>query len=1275
MRNALRNLIGGMAAAALTLAFATAGAQAASSPSTPVHLSSAQVAQTLFVAGDVGRLSQIPSGTESVVEEKVLQQLYADNPLLAPGQAVSDIQGLQAALASGAQAISPATLTVMAGNERILAILRDLSHSNPASDVLHAIAQVTGQALTASSQSTQFLGQAFDASADSLDTLSYTAFSPAGVLATTWTEASTNALFGQARDTLWKQASSESVFDSTHTLLSENPALQNAAVNSFVNMLNADGTLDTTVGGLESLIDNGIQQISDQNCTLASGTSGASPNDCASGALHDAQLVAQNCPNGPNDTSSNCQAARSQAAGDQPGEIGTINAYQAATAAEANALGGTDTTLSLANAADAEAAAQLAQQENAYLNYQSLQQAEKAGFDVATLAVSLGAAEIDPVAAVGALLNVVGDAVGFGFGGPDPNTLILQGIQNITQQLSDFEQYTESAFQTVDTQLSNISGQVSQIAALITNAQQQLTQLATQVANLQSSVDHLQSEVQSLFAQGARNDLGTLINQYIGFQQANGTPLPQTQFAQAAGALYQDATSTALTQTLLTVPTGFDALNAQSLITGTDPLTLDTNINLFNFFGSNVTDSFGVSWPGALSTTCPPNANLAQSLCLPDPDFWATSARAFAQLLLENPSYVTPTRITQLNAIDQEGQLIANALQQLSANNAGADAGGTGNKTLDAAVNYFRYWGDANNHPGGTPPSLWQAIKNDEQFYLSEQSPGISPPPQYGDVGVDPWGGLNQSPDLATLDTLTSFNNVPLCPGIGGVYGLGPNDDELPSLPQSLIAWLNPVFLNAARLGIGTISPCWNVGAANITGNNFDLSVAINYYYSSADGKDVRELIGRAAVTDTGAYDCAGQPDPQNPFTPDVPNTVYKGWEGQQANCPDLSVLLSQAQNQTQMFPIPGTADAANGVDAELLSLRRGFYNQLLGSGGLTVGKDQNSDVLHAADRLDGADDLLKGYVSLGLPQALASDDTLQSLVSGAYSVTLEPPNGRVPGAVPGSNIPNQVINLYKAELNNDTDPSVGSPVKDPADVIAGLVDQRATALDTALAAHIVAAAGQSGTLQGRVQLSSGIAAAQTSSTVFAEENPYLGPTLDRLDETALVLNDEMNGSTTATGTPAAPATPGATTTTTTTPTTATVTATSAKCTLRAVGNKVLLAARKGKAANGAPKPGTLSLTVTCNRAGKVKLTGTLTQLIGAKPKHRKQKSKTYKLGPVSGTVKAGKGLTLTVKLPAAAVTALGGGAQESATFTAVLTGPGATGRASAKIAALKGTR
>ncbi|HJS93202.1 MAG TPA: hypothetical protein VJ741_02990 [Solirubrobacteraceae bacterium] len=1250
----------------------SAGARAASPPSTAVHLSSAQVAQTLFVAGDVGRLSQIPSGVENVVLEKVLQQLYADNPSLPAAQAVTDIQNLQAALATGSQAISPATLSVMAGNERILAILRALGASNPSSEVVHALAQVTAQALTVSSRSTQFLGQSFDASADSLDTLSYSAFSPARTLAHSAALAATNKLFGQARDSLWQQASHESVFDSTQTLVGENPVLQTSAVSALVGMLNGDGSLDTTVGQLESLINGGVLQIAGANCTLPSGASNTSPSNCSAGALHDAQLVAQNCPNGPGDTSSACQNARSQAQGDAPGELSTISSQQAATAAEAQILTDADAALGASEAAEAQAAAELADEENAYLDYQNFQQVEKGSFDVLTLAVSLSVSEIDPFNAVGALLNVVGDAVGFSFSGPDPNTLILQGIQNIAQQLSDFAQYTQTAFQAVDTQLSNISSQVSQIAAQITQAQQQLTQLSNQVANLQSSVDHLQSEVQSLFAQGARNDLGTLINQYIGFQQANGTQLPQTQFAQAAGALYQDATSTALTQTLLTVPTGFDALSAHTLVAGNDPLTLDTNINLFNFFGAGVSDApASVGWPGALTTTCPPGADTGHDLCLPDPDFWATSARAFSQLLLENPSYVTPTRIAQLQAIQQEGQLIADALQQLSVDNAGADPGGTGNKTLDAAINYFRYWGDANNHPNGTPPSLTQALKKQEQDYLSTLDVPTTPQLPLSPVNV--FGSARQLPDVAGLQTLNSLHNVPLCPGYAGLYGLqSATQEELPSLPATLIGFIDPEFENAARLGQGTITACWLAVASNpnTSNNTFDLETDIKYYFTG--GGLTNEPIATAVGTVSQAFDCAGTYHPEHPFSADVLGTVVQGWLQGGANmCPDVT----SAFGETNVSTSSDQQVAENLAAGYLSSLRRQLYKSLISSGGLSAGATEAANAQQAALRLDGANELLDGYISLGLPQALASDDTLQGLVSGANSDTFAPTGGGFAGTARDTSVPAQVVDLYQAAMNDDK-PNPIFPVTDPADVVASLVDQRASQLDAALSAHIVpVAGGQARALDGHVRLSAQIAAPQTTSLMFAEENPYLGPTLDRLSETAFVLNNEMTATTTATGTPATP--PASASVVQSSPPAAGTAPPAVKCTLKVVSNEVLLAARKGKAKKGAPviKPGTVSLAVKCSHAGKVRLTGTLTQLIGQKPRHGKQKSKSYRLGPVSGSVKAGRSLTLTVKLPAGAVSALGHGAKESAKFTVMVVAPAPGGRATANIATLKGTR
>lgn len=1337
----------GLLTAVLTVLL-PAGAQAAAAPSTPVNASAAQVAQLLFVAGDVGRLSQIPSGTEDVVLEKVLQQLYIENPTLAPAQAVSDIQGLQGALSSGSSAVSPATLTVMAGNQRILAILRALTASNPPSGVLHALSQVTDQALSGASRSTQLLGQAFDASADSLDTLAYGGFSPLQTLSETTSLAATNSAFGHARDTLWQQASHESVFDDTQTLLSENPALQSSAVHTLVAMLAPDGTLSTTVGQLEALVNSGVKQINDQNCALSPGATGASPSDCATGALHDAQLVAHACPNA-NTNSLGCQDARNQAQTDAGGELSTIAAQQAATSAAADALGFADQQLQQAEAAQAQAAAQIASEENQYLDYQNFQQAEKGVFDVANLAATLAVSEIDPVAAFSGLLNVVGDAIGFGFSGPDPNTIILQGLQNVSQQISDFEQYTQTAFHVLDTQLSNLSAQVAQdayqLSAQLTQAQQQLTQLASQLTTLQGSVDHLQSEVQSLFAQGARNDLGTLVNQYLGYQQANGVPLPQSQFATAAGALYQDATSTALSQTVLNIPSGFDALGANSLVTGSDPLSLDSNINYFNLFPLQVTDSpQSVLWSGPLTSTCATNADTAHGLCLPDPDFWATSARAFAQLLMENPGYVTPTRVQQLNTIQAEGQMIAGALHTLSVNDAGSDVNGTGNLTLDAALGYYQYWGRGNHSSGA--PSLPQAIYNEEQSYLnSHYVPGLS----LTYAPIDPWGGSSQAPDLTGLTSTSSFTKVPLCPAAfdGNLLGnLNPNNYLLPQLSTAIIGFLPRPVLNAVRLGVGHISTCWNATfVPPLPAGGGPLEMQLQFTYVGPPGSGVQDQVGVIDATTNGSY-CDGATGGNQKL--DGVLTAFGDFTHESGCNVDFAALLGESQFQAASYPSDVSSYVEPTVASALASVQRAVYNDLLSNGStLTTGTSEATNVQEAASRLGGANAILDGYISLGLPQSLAADDTLHSLVSGVNADPLarSNPNYNLWGVQPASAVPDQVVNFYKAAL-------AAMPGFDPAAFIDDLVFLRANDLSNAIRPHIVASAGGSGAAGAHtVRLAAGIAAA-SNTTAFAEDNALIGPTLDRLSETQTALSDtighgaslyvSVTGPGTVSGSgiscPGACSksyTPGSMVTLT--PTAAggatftgwrgacsgtrsctvplnfdqevtavfasavqsTGTATGGpgasgngsatqvgstpagtpvvRCTLRVTRGKVLLAQpKKGRAkpkkGRAKVKPRTVTLAVKCDQNARVRLTGTVLRPLGKKPKRGRQRIMRTQLRAVSANVRAGRALTLTVTLPATAITALAHNAAESVTFTLTATNGNGTTHASARIAKLR---
>jgi hypothetical protein len=98
-----------------------------------------------------------------------------------------------------------------------------------------------------------------------------------------------------------------------------------------------------------------------------------------------------------------------------------------------------------------------------------------------------------------------------------------------------------------------------------------------------------------------------------------------------------------------------------------------------------------------------------------------------------------------------------------------------------------------------------------------------------------------------------------------------------------------------------------------------------------------------------------------------------------------------------------------------------------------------------------------------------------------------------------------------------------------------------------------------------------------------------------------------------------------------------------------------------------------LSLTASCSQAVTVKLTGVLTELVGKKPKHGKQKTRHFELGPVSSTLGAGAGKTLVLKLPSSAIGGLESKAMESAALTLSATSANGQGLARAKITSLKG--
>src|SRR3954470_8821546 len=358
-----------VAAALAAAALVPAATAHAAAPAT-VHASPAEVSRLLFVAGDVGRLSRTPSGTVDTVLEQVLQAEYRFDPALDPAGAAADIDGLRSSVGSGAT--SPATLAVVAGNQRVLAILAAFEQAPSAPRVKRALAAVADRALTESSTPT------FDTSSDTRATLLYGSFSPAATLKATADLAAADPAFGRARDRVWAAASHESVFSDASALVAGDPDLQTDAIRDLLARRAADGSLTAGVDELEALARDGLQAVNAQTTT----------------ALDDHAQIVRTCPG------QFCDAYRDRARADGAAGRSAITDQEASLTAVAGLLAQADADLGRALQAEAQGAAQVAGAVNAYYAATDYGEYVHIGADVAGLVIGLGAVEVDPAAAI-----------------------------------------------------------------------------------------------------------------------------------------------------------------------------------------------------------------------------------------------------------------------------------------------------------------------------------------------------------------------------------------------------------------------------------------------------------------------------------------------------------------------------------------------------------------------------------------------------------------------------------------------------------------------------------------------------------------------------------------------------------------------------------------------------------------------------------------------------------------------------------------------------------
>src|SRR4051794_32238843 len=827
-------------AAALAAAAVVPAATAHAAQAATVHASPSEVGRLLFVAGDVRRLSRTPSGTVDTVLEQVLQAEYRADPGLDPAAAAADVDGLRGAVGNGAT--SPATLAVVAGNQRVLAILAAFERAQPAPRVKRAVAAVADRALTESSSPT------FDASADTRATLLYGSFSPAATLRATAGLAAADPAFGRARDRVWAAASQESVFSGAGALVAGDPDLQTDVIRDLLARRAADGSLTASVDDLEGLARDGLQSVGAQTTT----------------ALDDHAQVVRTCPG------QFCDAYRDRAKADGAAARGAIGDQQASLTAVAGLLAQADADLGRALQAEEQGAAQVASSVNAYYAATDYGEYVHLGSDVAGLVIGLTAVEVDPAAAITGIINVVGDIVGVSIQGPDANQLILDGLKGVSTQLSGFAQATAAQFRVVDARLEALARQVSDVAqnlsTQLAEVRTQLDTLDTRLSTLQSSVDRLEAEIQSLFAALANGSLRTVIDSSIGYSTRNSDTLSAENFGKAADQLFSNATTIASGPDVAAPAGPLDARTASD-ING-----LDAHLNFFSAFAGGPLDNAGTAWPGALGTG------------LAAPDYWATAARAYAQLLLENRAHVVAGRLSeQLDGIVRQGKGLGAALAKINLHDDGDR--GTGNRLLNAALDYYGSWIDRDR---AGDPALLPALRAERAHFLSLE-PGLTNPGR----NVDLYGGAGQAPgdvsDLGAFKGLVSFVSPQITL---------PSTDPAPALVTSIPA---PVR-NALRLNLGSLKINWDATFEGSIqrGQRGTLYVEFSYLYTDRDGKQYP--LDTLRVTIPNAENCAGNGDYL-----DGARTVQTSWAfDAPGSCPEVAFAVQQAAIQRS-----GSVDAA----------------------------------------------------------------------------------------------------------------------------------------------------------------------------------------------------------------------------------------------------------------------------------------------------------------------------------------------------------------------------
>ena len=342
---------------------------------------------------------------------------------------------------------------------------------------------------------------------------------------------------------------------------------------------------------------------------------------------------------------------------------------------------------------------------------------------------------------------------------------------------------------------------------------------------------------------------------------------------------------------------------------------------------------------------------------------------------------------------------------------------------------------------------------------------------------IDPYGSVSQPLDGVELFETPSFRALR---SDNGRF-------TIPSLRATprLVTWLPAEVLNGVRLGVAGVRVTWSASL----GGSF-LSARLTYTLTGAGADVPLGWVDATAFTDNVCF-----PGADAAYLQVVETWPPFNEEGQCKGVIDdrlNSAAAGQGGTRNTSGFAAGVAAVTPRIQARFRELRAEILdNWLADDGSLTSGKGtQATNARAAAERVGGAQTLLNGYVALGLPQAVATDDTLRGLVAGDRRNALANPIGDDGRAEPASNVPDQVAAFIRFLQPRQ-------PVGDVLVALGLRFEDHRRALEASITPFVREgrAAGQSAADGGRLD--------QTS--------PVVSSTIDRLELSRAVLADHLD--------------------------------------------------------------------------------------------------------------------------------------------------------------------